>query len=59
MMTLEEALVKIERLRVLLREARQSEAMRCCECGGYSLCLAEGAHLCRCLSEPDRTEGSK
>ena len=40
-------------LRTKLREARQSSAMKCSNCGGYSLALAEGASKCRCEFESE------
>lgn len=53
------ALTEIEELRKRIRKLTQNTGMQCCECGGYRLCLSEGARLCSCESDPEMTEASK
>lgn len=54
-----EALVKIEKLQKRLRKAQGNAAIQCSECGGYWLCLGDGARICNCKSESENTEASK
>lgn len=42
-----------EKVRKLTRGA---QAMKCSQCGGYSLALSEESRVCQCVSDPEKEE---